>query len=220
MLGTVSRAGTARLTRLYQRTRTDAGLAPDRETFATMWYSPRLVVGAGSAGLDYPRTDLPDHIHFVGDLTDDGSPTTSTLPDWWADVAGAAVPVVHVTQGTANVDPHDLILPALEALAGEDVLVVVGLGDRTGPLPGPLPTNARVAPMIPYPDLLPRTSVVLTNGGYGGSCRPCGTTCRSSSPAGIWTSPRSPRASAGTARASTCVPAARSRRRSPTPIAA
>ena len=168
VLGTVSRAGTARLTRLYQRTRTDAGLAPDRETFATMWYSPRLVVGAGSPGLDYPRTDLPDHIHFVGDLTDDGSPTTSTLPDWWADVAGATVPVVHVTQGTANVDPHDLILPALEALAGEDVLVVVGLGDRTGPLPGPLPTNARVAPMIPYPDLLPRTSVVLTNGGYGG----------------------------------------------------
>jgi UDP:flavonoid glycosyltransferase YjiC (YdhE family) len=72
-----------------------------------------------------------------------------------------------VTQGTANVDPRDLILPALEALAGEDVLVVVGLGHRTGPLPGPLPANARVAPMVPYPQLLPRTSVVITNGGYG-----------------------------------------------------
>lgn len=67
-------------------------------------------------------------------LTDDGAaiPPSTDLPHWWHDVAGSDVPVVHVTQGTANVDPDDLVLPTLEALAGEDVLVVVGLGHRTG----------------------------------------------------------------------------------------
>lgn len=75
---------------------------------------------------------------------------------------------MHVTQGTANVDPRDLVLPALEALAGEAALVVVGLGHRTEPLPGRLPDNARVGWMLPYDELLPRTSVMITNGGYGG----------------------------------------------------
>ncbi|WP_435737685.1 nucleotide disphospho-sugar-binding domain-containing protein [Cellulosimicrobium sp. PMB13] len=170
LLGATSGVGTAALTRLYQRTRRDAGLPADTATFATMWYSPFLVVAAGSPGLDYPRDDLPGHICFVGDLTDDGTDGagTAALPSWWDDVVDAEVPVVHVTQGTANVDARDLILPALEALADEDVLVVVGLGHRTDPLRGPLPANARVAPMVPYPQLLPRTSVMITNGGYGG----------------------------------------------------
>jgi UDP:flavonoid glycosyltransferase YjiC (YdhE family) len=169
ILGAASGAGTAALTRMYQRTRHQVGLAPDRETFGTMWYSPQLVVAAGAPGLDYPRTDLPGHIRFVGDLTD-GAETLqpAALPAWWADVTRAKVPVVHVTQGTANVNPRDLILPALEALADQDVLIVVGLGHRTGPLSGPLPSNARVAPMVPYSQLLPHTSVVITNGGYGG----------------------------------------------------
>lgn len=169
VLGAGSRVGTAALTRLYQRTRRDVGLPPDGETFGTMWFSPQLVVASGARGLDYPRDDLPPHVRFVGDLTDDGSPQADgALPEWWDDVLHADVPVVHVTQGTANVDPHDLVLPTLAALADLDVLVVVGLGHRTDPLPGVLPVNARAARMLPYPHLLPRTSVVVTNGGYGG----------------------------------------------------
>ena len=167
-LGAGANASMVALTRMYQRTREQVGLARDRETFATMWYSPQLVVGAGSPGLDYPRHDLPAHIRFVGDLSDDGAPVRpAAMPPWWADIENARVPVVHVTQGTANVDAQDLILPTLEALADEDVLVVIGLGHRTDPLPGPLPSNARVAPMVPYPQLLPLVSVMITNGGYG-----------------------------------------------------
>jgi UDP:flavonoid glycosyltransferase YjiC (YdhE family) len=169
VLGAGSRAGTATLTRRYQRTRRLAGLASDAATFDSIWYSPQLVVSAGSRGLDYPRSDIPAHVRFVGDLTDDGLSTPpAALPEWWDDVARSEAPVVHVTQGTANVDPTDLVLPALEALADEEVLVVVGLGHRTAPLAGPLPPNARVAPMVPYPALLPLTSVMVTNGGYGG----------------------------------------------------
>jgi UDP:flavonoid glycosyltransferase YjiC (YdhE family) len=55
-------------------------------------------------------------------------------------------------------------------LAGEDVLVVVSTGNR--PIEqlklGKLPQNARIAPFLSYPDLLPKTSVMVSNGGYGG----------------------------------------------------
>lgn len=33
---------------------------------------------------------------------------------------------------------------------------------------GPLPANARAAEMLPYPELMARTDVFVTNGGYGG----------------------------------------------------
>ena len=69
VLGTVTRAGTQALVRRYRHVRRDAGLPPDDATFAGIWYSPQLVVAAGSPGIDYPRTDLPGHIRFVGDLT-------------------------------------------------------------------------------------------------------------------------------------------------------
>jgi UDP:flavonoid glycosyltransferase YjiC (YdhE family) len=77
---------------------------------------------------------------------------------------------VHITQGTvANASP-ELIAPALEGLTGEDVLVVVSTGGR--PVEevglGRLPANARVGTFISYPELLPRTAAMVTNGGYGG----------------------------------------------------
>ena len=75
--------------------------------------------------------------------------------------------MVHVTQGTlANTEPK-LIRPALEGLAGENVLVVVATGGASHDLP--VPKNARVAPFLSYPALLPKTSVMVTNGGYGGT---------------------------------------------------
>mgnify|MGYP002139074751 CR=1 FL=1 len=52
--------------------------------------------------------------------------------------------------------------------AGDDVLVVVSTGGRpVGTLPS-LPPNARAAAFLPYDELLPRTAVYVTNGGYGG----------------------------------------------------
>ena len=63
-----------------------------------------------------------------------------------------------------------LIAPTLEGLANEDLLVVVATGGRA---PGSLglrnlPRNARVHTFLSYPELLPKTSVMVTNGGYGG----------------------------------------------------
>jgi UDP:flavonoid glycosyltransferase YjiC (YdhE family) len=120
----------------------------------------------GVPSFEYPLSDAPDGLHFVGALTTGGAPTP--LPQWWSDLDGTR-PVVHVTQGTAaNLDYGQAIAPTLRALADQDVLVVVSTGGRPLDTLPALPANARAATYLPYDELLPRTAVYVTNGGYGG----------------------------------------------------
>ncbi len=115
-------------------------------------------------GFEYPRPGVP--LHFIGPTTVSAA-SEHPLPPWWADLDDGR-PVVHVTQGTvANDDLGRLVEPAIDALAGEDVLVVAttcGTPLRSGPLPD----NVRVADFLPYDELLPRCAAVVSNGGYGG----------------------------------------------------
>jgi UDP:flavonoid glycosyltransferase YjiC (YdhE family) len=68
----------------------------------------------------------------------------------------------------ANSDYRELIRPTLDALADEDVLVVVSTGRRPVESLGLLPANARVAEYLPYDLLFPKLAAFVTNGGYGG----------------------------------------------------
>jgi MGT family glycosyltransferase len=115
---------------------------------------------------EYPRTDLPPVVHFVGPLLP-VAPGRYERPAWWGDLS-AGRPVVVVTQGTVATDPDDLLRPALRALAEEDVLVVAVTGGPDPATLGPVPANARVERHIPFAELLPHASVLVTNGGYGG----------------------------------------------------
>jgi UDP:flavonoid glycosyltransferase YjiC (YdhE family) len=118
------------------------------------------------AEFEYPRSDAPPTLHFVGPISASGS--QAPRPPWWGDIDGTQ-PVVHVTQGTiANRDYRQIIAPTLEALADDDVLVIVSTGGRSLDTLPPLPANARAAEYLPYDELLPRTDVYVTNGGYGG----------------------------------------------------
>jgi UDP:flavonoid glycosyltransferase YjiC (YdhE family) len=78
-------------------------------------------------------------------------------------------PLVLVTQGTHDVEPADLIQPALEGLADLEVEVIAtsGRGGRTevGMTP---PANARVVDLIDFGSVLPKAAVFVTNGGWGG----------------------------------------------------
>lgn len=115
---------------------------------------------------EYPRSDIPSTVHFAGPLSAHGS--QAVLPTWWGDLDSGR-PVVHVTQGTiANKDYTQLIAPTAGALADDDVLVVVSTGGRPLETLPPLPPNVRAAEYLPYDELLPRTDVFVTNGGYGG----------------------------------------------------
>jgi UDP:flavonoid glycosyltransferase YjiC (YdhE family) len=152
-------------------------------------YSTDLVLAQGVPGLEYPRPDLPAHVHFIGRLAPPSpAPTTTTaansatathsvaggssdagggLPDWWPELV-AATTVVHVTQGTLDTNPDDLIRPTIAGLADRDVLVVLTTGGSDPAGLGPLPANVRAASFIPHDLLLPEVDVMVTNGGWGG----------------------------------------------------
>jgi UDP:flavonoid glycosyltransferase YjiC (YdhE family) len=169
VLHAVARAASRSLRHAYRHERERAAL-PRRSdhAFDQAWYSPELVCASGVAELEYPRSDLATQVVFVGDLTR-ARADDAELPSWWSDVEEADIPIVHVTQGTLNVDAHDLIEPAFAALGRQRVLLVASTGRADGAgLPFPAPPNARVAGLIPYGGLLPRLDVMITNGGWGG----------------------------------------------------
>ena len=117
--------------------------------------------------LDYPRSDLPAHVRYVGAVHPRPSQGFS-LPWWWSELDGRR-PVVHVTQGTIdNADLSRLLEPTIKALAGEDVVVVATTGGRDVSQIGvALPANTHVAEYIPHDVLLPKVDVMVTNGGFG-----------------------------------------------------
>jgi len=154
--------------RHYDAVRASVGLGAasgwvlDGPVTSTLYLQPTI------PEFEYPRRGMPSSVHFIGALPVTAPPNW-VEPSWWNELDGSR-PVIHVTQGTlANDRPH-LFAPALEGLAKEDVLVVISTGGRSIESLGlsSLPDNARVSTFLSYPDLLPRTSVMLTNGGYGG----------------------------------------------------
>ncbi|MFY1674680.1 glycosyltransferase [Plantactinospora sp. WMMB334] len=119
-------------------------------------------------GFEFHRSDLPSNTRLVGVLppvaVDGWQP-----PAWWQELDGTR-PVVAVTQGTlANNDLSNLVEPTLRGLADLDVTVVAALGGQDPEaLSIPTPANARVGKFVPFDKLLPKSAVLVTNGGAGG----------------------------------------------------
>jgi UDP:flavonoid glycosyltransferase YjiC (YdhE family) len=158
------------LEKAHREVRASLGLPrPDRR-IDSAWYSPWLVIATGSPGLEYPRSDLGPEFHFVGRLPSaSAAGDGSALPGWWPELLASGRRTVLVTQGTFNIDPDELIRPTLESLAGERLSVVATTGSIAhDTLPFPVPTNVKVAGLLPFVELLPLVDVVVTNGGWGG----------------------------------------------------
>jgi UDP:flavonoid glycosyltransferase YjiC (YdhE family) len=120
------------------------------------------------SSLDYPRPDLPSTVSYVGPVLPRG-PVPGQLPDWWSRLDGSR-PVVLVTQGTLDVsDLERLIGPTVDGLRDEDVLVVAVTGGPPTHRLGPLPANTVAATFVPFDLLMRHVSVMVTNGGFGGT---------------------------------------------------
>lgn len=131
--------------------------------------SPYLYLQPSLPSFEYPRRDLPPQVHFIGPLLPEPPRTRRSLPAWWDDVIDPAKTVVLVTQGTIATDAGQLLVPSLQALAGEDVLVVATTGGPSAAQLGlSVPANARVEAFVPFTELMPHVDILLTNGGYGG----------------------------------------------------
>jgi MGT family glycosyltransferase len=136
--------------------------------FDAMITLPDLYLQLTAEAFEYPRGNVPHSVRFVGPLLPPPS-TDFTPPPWW-DHLDESRPLVLVTQGTvANTDLGQLVGPALTALADEDLTVIATTGGpAVASIPVALPANARAATFLPSDRLLPKVSVMVTNGGYGG----------------------------------------------------
>ncbi|KAI2463407.1 glycosyltransferase family 1 protein [Annulohypoxylon bovei var. microspora] len=156
------------------------------------------ILQLGVPGFEYPRSDWPRGFRFAGLVQ--GPPkasavttTTTTKPKepvfpWWEEIVSnsalSALPpsdprrvqkkkVVVVAQGTVEIDPHDLIIPTLQAFAShEDVLVVAILGWKDADLASydssvNIPPNARIADYLSYDSVLAHADVWVHNAGFG-----------------------------------------------------
>ncbi|KAH8763871.1 glycosyltransferase family 1 protein [Hyaloscypha finlandica] len=126
-------------------------------------------------GLEYPRSEFPKGFQFAGGLPKGRHRLTSSTkveyPEWWGEVTRTKKPVVVVCGGTTiNIPYQNLIIPTMQGLANEDVIVVVSLGCSGAKLPPEvsIPENSRVIDYFPYDELFPYADVFVNHGGYGG----------------------------------------------------
>jgi UDP:flavonoid glycosyltransferase YjiC (YdhE family) len=162
----------ARPERRYQQVRSELGLSPSAGGIFADNLSPYLHLHGATPGFEYPRRNLPPHVHWVGPFRPD-PPLDWAPPPWWPHVTRSRRPVVLVSQGTMRDDIGELIVPALRALEGVDVTVVVTTGSARPEavieaMQGAVPRNAVLARYVPYDLLLPHVDVFVTNGGYTG----------------------------------------------------
>ena len=150
----------------WNEVRAQHGLGPSSQWVFDAMLEADLVLQGCSPDFEYDQP-LPPSVRFVG-AHRPLAPTDWEPPDWWDDLDSGR-PIVHVTQGTIRVDPHELVLPTVQALAVEDVLVVVTTGGIAPVALGRLPANVRTTPFVPYDRLLAKASAFVTNGGYIGT---------------------------------------------------
>ncbi len=166
----ISRVVFRDVNRYATRVRADVGLPPTSFAFIdTGPLTADLYLQTTTGAFEYPRRDRPSNFRYIGPLIHTSSKPFEP-PPWWGDVTAGERPVIHVTQGTIATDHRQLMVPTIQGLAEEDVIVVATTGGKTAdefPLK-PLPPNVRLEPFIPYGELLPYADAVVTNAGYGG----------------------------------------------------
>lgn len=144
----------------------EAGAPPLTAPFTdVMVTAPDAFLQLSCAGFEYERPELEGVIRYVGPLQPPRLELTP--PPWWERLDER--PLVIVSQGTlANVDLGQLLLPAMQGLAGDKLQLLLTTGGRDPALLGDaIPANAIVTDHVPFELALPRAAALVTNGGYG-----------------------------------------------------
>ena len=133
--------------------------------FRAMFEIPSLVMQISTPTFEYPRSDQPKNLRFIGPILLEPS-LSFQPPCWWSNLKGSKS-VVLVNQGTLAKNLDDLIIPTIRGLKDERMLVVA-VPVKEDQLQE-LPPNVHAEPFIPFDHLLPHVDVMVTNGGYGGT---------------------------------------------------
>ena len=144
--------------------RAELGLSLFKNTFLKDYYQiPDKVIVLLSPLFDYPKSDLPENIKYVGPVLMERM-TKFEKPVWWEKLNGSK-PVILITQGTMSDNIKDLTIPAIEGLKDTDAMVLVS-PIKEGTL-GKLPKNTYTASFVPFSNLMPYVDVFVSNGGNG-----------------------------------------------------
>lgn len=124
----------------------------------------------GVPGIDYPRTDMPPKVKYVGHMelwTDPDKHSVSGKN--WSEIFKKDQRTLLVSNGTVERDNHKLIIPTLEAFKDSAYTIVVATAyNDTEALRKQYPQkNIHIEDFIPYKEIMPFTDVFITNGGYG-----------------------------------------------------
>jgi MGT family glycosyltransferase len=153
------------VTKAAREVRAGLGLPPVSIRDLEFGQSRYLHIQLCPRGFEYPRSDLPSFVRFVG-APMPPAPAEFASPNWWPTLSESRH-VVLVTQGTIATEPANLIAPCLEGLASKDVFVIATTGGADPAVLTDVPANAVVERFVPYSALLPYCDVMVSNGGFG-----------------------------------------------------
>ena len=114
---------------------------------------------------EYSRNEFPPNLRFIGPIITPPD-TNYKEPVWWPEILGD-IPVVLINQGTVSKNNADLILPSIEALKNENI-IVIAVPVKKGEILN-VPENVHTESYIPFGNLLPHVDLLITNGGFGGT---------------------------------------------------
>jgi MGT family glycosyltransferase len=138
-----------------------AGLGlPPLHQYDDQWREPDRFIAFTAEPYEYARSDWPPSVRHVGPGIWD---PPGEVPDW---LVSETRPIVLVTASTAFQLDAKLISTALEALADEDVAVVVTTAAQD-PAAFRAPSNARVERFLPHGPIIARAACVVCHGGQG-----------------------------------------------------
>jgi MGT family glycosyltransferase len=150
------------LSREWVKMREREGLSRGAKDLTDAIFSPYLYTIPSPAAFDFPRSDLPPQVHYVGPCLGDEGEGGS-----WPSPFANGDPIVYCTSGTVS-DPRPLVRAAVEAVRGERVNLFVTLGHQVPPSElGALPPNVAAAAFVPQRLVLRHASAVLCNAGSG-----------------------------------------------------
>ncbi|MEO5683995.1 MAG: glycosyltransferase [Chitinophagaceae bacterium] len=148
----------------------DAAAIPHKKenVFDMLVKKADLLLQSGTPGFEYKRSDISNHVHFIGPLLP--YQANKYNAQWYDQRLNRYKRVVLVTQGTVEKDSSKIIVPTLEAFKNSNTLVVCTTGgSQTAALRAKYPqSNIIIEDFIPFNDVMPYADVYITNGGYGG----------------------------------------------------
>jgi MGT family glycosyltransferase len=120
-----------------------------------------LVIATTAEPFEYPRDDWAESVRFVGPLLWE---PPADRPQWIDQISGER-PVILVSASTVPGVDETWVQTVLGALANEPAEIIVTM--PAAALPAVRPANTRLLSFVPHGLLLPITSCVVCQGGFG-----------------------------------------------------